>query len=190
MSIASGPSEAGTKVHDNRSRAFFSALAPAEENILSMCWEVATAEKLWPAVTAVASSPGGRLTCQSLLAAQLSKGRYMTVLEASLLERLPYITPCMQQKRMLCCTRHYRPHETTVRQSPDTTISCACASHFWTKVNCVDTNPSYHVYQDKLLRLRVQEPAVQLRHMKVMIDTLPQTMFGPNMLPYLPRHTS
>ena len=67
---------------------------PAGEKILSMCWEVATAEKLWPAVTAVASSPGGRLTCQSLLAAQLSKGRYMTVLGASLLDLLPYITPC------------------------------------------------------------------------------------------------
>lgn len=67
--------------------------APAGENSLSVCWEVARALKLWPAVTATASSPGGRLTCQSLLAAQLSKGRYMMVLGASLLEGLAYITP-------------------------------------------------------------------------------------------------
>ena len=54
---------------------------------------MATAEKLWPVVTAVASSPGGKLICQSLLAAQLSKGRYITVLGASALEVLAYMTP-------------------------------------------------------------------------------------------------
>ena len=71
-----------------------------------MCWEVATAEKLWPAVTAVASSPGGRLTCQSLLAAQLSKGRYMIVLGASLLDLLPYITPCRTSQSLAMTVRY------------------------------------------------------------------------------------
>lgn len=67
--------------------------APAGENSLSVWCELARALKLRPAVRATASSPGGRLTCQSLLAAQLSKGRYMIVLGASLLEGLAYITP-------------------------------------------------------------------------------------------------
>lgn len=87
-------------------KAAISAAVPAGEKILSMCWEVATAEKLWPAVTAVASSPGGRLTCQSLLAAQLSKGRYMIVLGASLLDLLPYITPCRTSQSLMMTVRN------------------------------------------------------------------------------------
>lgn len=82
--------------------------APAGENSLSMCCEVASALKLWPEVTATASSPGGKLTCQSLLATQLSKGRYMTVLGASLLEGLAYITPYAPaySNHMNACVRH------------------------------------------------------------------------------------
>ena len=56
--------------------------------------EVATAQKVCPAATAVASSPSGRLICQSLLAAQLSNGLYSSILGASLLDGLAYNTPC------------------------------------------------------------------------------------------------
>ncbi len=55
---------------------------------------MAAAQKLRPAATQHASSPGGNPRLQSLFAAHESNGRHTSVLGASALERLAYRAPC------------------------------------------------------------------------------------------------
>ena len=67
---------------------------PDIEKICRVFFEVTVAQKVVPAATATASSPGGSPSVQSLPGAQLSKGLNASMDGASELDWLAYSAPC------------------------------------------------------------------------------------------------